>query len=74
MRTLFLWIGGSSSSIPSHLWLRRLQEIQDGAIAATAYQSMVGKKHSLLAVQSPFFPLTFWRKFAPEKTKAVWNL
>jgi hypothetical protein len=22
----------------------------------------------------PLFPLTFWRKFAPEKTKAGWNL
>jgi hypothetical protein len=32
------------------------------------------KKFPACAVQRPFFPLTFWRKFAPEKTKAGWNL
>jgi hypothetical protein len=72
MRTLFVWIEGSNSSTPSHLveatpgnsgWSNRCNSM-----------SMVGKKNSLLAVQNPFFTLTFWRKFSPKKTKAGWNL
>lgn len=68
MRTLFVWIEGSSSSIPSHLWLRRLQEIQDGAIAATAYQRL-GKKIPCLQFKAPF-PINLLAKIRTRKNKS----